>query len=211
MTPGTYPSNSIPSGNVFVQDMIDRGPRLIWHRQTAAAGTTTGPLYAYFNTTAGASGKNITNLLQANRVPPPEAMMLMSLGFRFAVNMLPADTIAFIDAYYFELVIGRKIFIEGILDQYPAGCGLSGWAATNHATTALIQSTNNGDPSLLAQRRFNDWPRIIPANVYFEVDVKLGGTAVALAASVASTVVSPAYGGLNLRVDGDGLYDASVQ
>ncbi len=199
-------------GNVFAQDVIDRGPWVFYDRQTTAAGSATSGTYYFFTTPIGGTKtKSDTNLVQANRLPPPQAFSLSSIGFVFATNMLHSDTRQFILDYFFEFKIGQKIFAEGCLDLFPGGIGLMGTVATNHATTALISVLNNGDPSLLATRRFPDYPRIIPANVFFGLNVISGAATFTLASTVASTIVSSAYGGLDLRAILDGVYDREVQ
>src|SRR5579863_442959 len=201
------------NGNVFMQDVVDRGPWLFYDRLQTAQNTNTQATYAFFNTPqgTGAKTKSDTNMVQGNRLPPPQAFSMQHIGFIFATTMLFADIAGFIKNYYFELKIGTKVFAEGPLHLFPGGAGLSGALATNHATTAMLQIVNNGDPSLLATRRFPDYPRIIPANVFFGLNVISGASTVALAAQVASTVISPVYGGLDLMAVIDGVYDREVQ
>lgn len=218
MTPS--PSNAMQSqsqwqfmGNVFVADSVDRGPRVLYDRQTAAAGASLSSILVFYGHSVASSGQHITNLLQANRLPPPEAFLAVSLGWRISSEMLPADWLAIQKSYYWQLQIGRKNVMEGLLDHYPGGVGLSGWASTNSATAALVQSINNGHPSMEAQRRFTEYPRIIPAEVQWSVNLPqgAGASAVTLVASVASTAITPAYGGMDLRADLDGVFDAPVQ
>lgn len=200
------------AGNVFAQDVVDRGPWLFWDRQTTAAGAATAAVYNFFSVAIGGTKtKSDTNLLQANRLPPPQAFSVQSIGFVFAATMLLADLAAFIKNYYFEFKIGQKVFAEGPLHLFPGGAGIQAAFATNHATTSLQSAVNNGDPSVLATRRFPDYPRIIPANVYFGLNVISGAATVNLAATVASTIVSPAYGGLDCMAILDGVYDREVQ
>src|SRR5579864_4245218 len=130
-------------GNVFVADTVDRGPRVIYDKNTVAAGAAVSSLVSYFGHTIAANGKHTTNLLQANRMPPPEAYAVMALGWRFTPVTLMTDYVAMINNYFWELIIGRKPIMEGLIDQYPGGVGVAGFAATNHATTALIQALNN--------------------------------------------------------------------
>jgi hypothetical protein len=197
-------------GNVFVQDVVDRGPWIFWDRQTSAAGGNTSTPYTFFTTPIGGSKtKSDTNLKKGNQLPPPQAFSLSSIGFVFASTMLPADLATFLKNYYFEFTIGSKVFAEGPLHLWPGGAGISGFASTNHATTALVQTVNVGVPDLNACRRFPDYPRIIPANVFFGLNVI--GTVFALVATVASTIVSPAYGGLDCMSILDGVYDREVQ
>jgi endoglucanase Acf2 len=199
------------NGNVFSIE-IDRGPWMLYDTRTEAAGATPATGYQFFANTDGVAGKHITNLVQANRVPPPTAFFVMSIGWYFGPSMLPADVINILNNYYFRFYIGGKDFAEGLLQFWPAGAGLTGWASTNSATAAVIQSVVNGTPSVNARRTFPDYPRTIPQNVNFGVELKLGASAAtALVAQVASTAVSPAYGGMRLICALDGIYDRAVQ
>jgi hypothetical protein len=200
-------------GNVFVADSVDRGPRVIYDRQIAAAGSLLGSAIIFYGHSVANNGQHITNLLQPNRLPPPEAFLTCSIGFRISSEMLPADWLTIQKSYFWQLVIGRKPVMEGLLDQYPGGVGLWGFASTNSATAALVQSISNGVPSIEAQRRFTEYPRIIPAEVNFSLNVVQGSgaPAVTLVAAVPATGITPAYGGMDLRSDLDGVFDAPVQ
>ena len=157
-------------GNVFVADSVDRGPRVLYDRQVAAAGSLLGSAIIFFGHSVANQGQHVTNLLQPNRLPPPEAFLTCSIGFRISSEMLPADWLTIQKSYFWQLVIGRKPVMEGLLDQYPGGVGLWGFASTNSATAALVQSIDNGVPSIEAQRRFTEYPRIIPAEVNFSLN-----------------------------------------
>jgi len=200
-------------GNVFVADSVDRGPRVLYDRQTAAAGATLASAIIFYGHSVAGQGQHITNLLQANRLPPPEAFLVVSLGWRISSEMLPADWLAIQKSYFWQLVIGRKPVMEGLLDHYPGGVGIGGFASTNSGTAALVQSINNGHPGIESQRRFTEYPRIIPAEVNWSMNLVQGSGAssVTLVSSVASTAITPAYGGMDLRIDADGVFDAPVQ
>jgi hypothetical protein len=200
------------TGNVFAQ-AIDRGPWMLYDTQTDTQGTAWNTSYPFFGNTAGggARGKTTTNLVQANRVPPPYAFHAHSVGFYFGPSTLMADIISLLEHYHFEFKIGEKTFAEGLLQFWPAGAGVTGWASTNSATVAVIQSIVNGQPSVQATRRFPEYPRTIPQNVYFGLEVKSSSISGNLTAQVASTAVSPVYGGLTLVAVLDGVYDRAVQ
>jgi hypothetical protein len=201
-----------PAGNVFAADQIDRGIGILYDRQTTAAGSTTALVYNYFTQPIGGTKtKSDTNLLQGNRIPPPQAFVTSAIGFVFAATMLLADAAGFLKNYYHEFKIGSKgVFAEGPLQLFPGGAGLTGALSTNHATASLQSMISNGDPSMLAVRRFPDYPRLIPQNVYFGLNVISGASTVTLAATVASTIVSPAYGGLDVLAYLDGIWDREV-
>jgi|ERR1041384_690924 hypothetical protein len=200
-----------PTGNVFAADQVDRGPGLLYDRQTTAVGTATAATYNFFTIPVGGTKtKADTNLVQGNRIPPPQAFHAMSLGFYFNPKMTLLDIITFQTNYWMEFKIGIKVFLEGPLQYYPAGCGLTGFAATNHATTGLLLATSNGDPNVTARRAFPDFPRTIPQNVYFGVNVM--GTTFTTNASVAAVagIGAPAYGTIDILSSIEGVYDREV-
>lgn len=199
-------------GNVFA-DIIDRGPWLFYDRLTTAAGQATQQLYAFF--TVGISNTKTmsdTNLT-LNRLSPPQAFSVQSVGFIFGASMLLADVTALIKNYYHEFKILSKVYSQGPLDLFPGGAGLAGSVSTNSATAAQVQWLNNGLPTLTAARRFPDYPRIIPAEVPFVVNVNAGAGTFNLNAAVAAVAGAgtPAYGGLDLRTVLDGILDREVQ
>jgi len=199
-------------GNVFASDVVDRGPWLFYDRNTQAAGATTSNTYFFFNTGITATKtQSDTNLQKGNTLPPPEAFSVQSVGFIFASTMLHADLAQFINNYFFNFNIGIKTFATGLLHMFPGGAGISASFAAGTGIASMLSAVNNGDPSLLVCRRFPDYPRIIPANVNFFLNVIVGSGTFALAAAVASTVTSPAYGGLNLLAVLDGILDREVQ
>lgn len=198
------------NGNVFSQE-VDRGPGLLYDRLTTAAAAATQANYAFF--TVGVSNTKTlsdTNLDGGIRLSPPNVFMVMSIGFIFGTTMLHADLATFLKNYYHRFFIGTsgKSFTEGPLHLFPGGAGIAGGIGGNHATTALQSFVNNGLADLNVCRRFPDWPRNIAPNVSFKVDVN--GTSFSLAAAVASTIVSPAYGGLDLMCYLDGIRDREV-
>lgn len=204
MTPST--------GNVFA-NLLDVGPGLLYDRLTTAAGSATSNEYDFFTVGVGGSKTlSDTNLDSSCKLSPPDVFRTQAIAFVFATTMLPADWAQFVKNYYHRFFIGSsgKAFSEGPLHLFPGGVGLSGFAATNHSTTALIQSINNGSPDLNVVRRFADYPRDIGPSIAFKVAVISGAGTFSLASTVASTVVSPAYGGLDLMTYLDGLRGKAV-
>jgi hypothetical protein len=178
---------------------------------TTAAGAATAAAYNYFTT--GQSSSKLaadTNLDSSCKLSPPNVFSVMAVGFIFAPTMLFADVANVIKNYshFFTIGSNRKAFTEGPLHLYPGGVGISAALATNHGTTALLQAVNVGTPDLNIVRRFPDWPRDIPPGVAFRVEVS--GTTFTLAAAVASTIVSPAYGGYDVMTYLDGIRDKEV-
>lgn len=188
------------NGNVFSME-IDRGPWQLYDRLTAAAGAVI-PTLQFFSAPIGAAKtKGDTNMVQGNRLPPPQKFSLYSLGFLFGADMAYADIVGILRNGWFELRIGQKIFAEGPLQLYPGGGGINGVAAAGAG--AAITAWNNGDPTPLSTRRFGpDFARDIPPNVYFGVTVQWGA-AVTLAAA-------PAIG-MDLMCVLDGVLDREVQ
>jgi hypothetical protein len=198
------------SGNVFAADVVDRGPWLLYDRNTTAVSTATPANYFFFTSGLSATKTKSDTNVDANQLPPPRAFSVQSIGFIFAPIMFFSDVWNLMKNYYFEFKIGVKIFAEGPLQLFPGGGGISAAVSTNHATTSLLQVMNNGDPSLLSCRRFPDYPRIIPANVRFYLNVIQGAAVFTTFAAVAATIVSPAYGGVDLMAILDGILDREV-
>lgn len=201
------------SGNVFAEGQIDRGFGVLYDRQTTAVSTATPNAYYFFSTPiSGTKTKTDTNLTQGNRLPPPEAFHVQSVGFHTGPKMLLIDLVALMINYYFEFRIGQKPFLEGPLFLFPSGAGINGFATTTvTANTGMLQTTSNGEPSALARRTFGDYPRTIPPNASFGVNV-LGTsfTTIAAVAAIAG-IGSPAYGGVDLMAILEGLWDRPVQ
>lgn len=185
-------------GNVFAPEMIDRGPAVLYHRIRQAAGSTTQTVYQFFSEAIGPSVTKVdTNLVQANRLPPPQAFQVVGVGFQFGPGMVLADIEQFLLNYYFEFKIGMKVFLEGPLSLFPAGGGIGGFTGEN------VGVYDVGLPVPQAVRYFENYPRIIPPNVYFGVQVQ--GDAFTLTAS------GNGGKGLQLMACLFGIWDREVQ
>jgi len=104
------------------------------------------------------------------------------------------------ETYWFEFKIDDKIYAEGPMQCYPGGAGI--WAATTRTNEAFV---NIGEPALIATRRFPDYPRTIPPNVNFSVNLYTGGTGF--------TTSTTGNGGTGLQIMCilDGIMDRAVQ
>lgn len=190
------------SGNVFMSDTVDRGPWILWDRITVAANTAVPTSNQFFSAPIGGTKtKTDTNLVQGNRLPPPQSFAVHMIGFIIGSNVLQADLVNLLRNYYFEFKIDQKIFAEGPLHLFPGGAGVSGVVSIDgNAAAATASSWNIGFPSVAATRRAPEFPRRIPPNVYFGVELK--GT---------SFTTSATGTGLDILCVLDGIIDRSVQ
>ena len=191
-------------GNVFLEGQVDEGPWPIYDRAIIlAAGAAVATSYNFFSTPIGGTKtKQDTNLRGQGNTLQTMNLAVQSVGFAVRSNVLLADLQTFLETYYFEFKVGDAIYAEGPLHLYPAGVGIAGLSTrTNEA------AINIGEPTLIAARRFPDYPRLIPPNVHFGVDVYTGGTGFTLSAAT----TSPAGAGLQIMCILDGLRTKAVQ
>jgi hypothetical protein len=194
-------------GNVFAQDTVDRGPWYLWDRALIqAAGTTLPTEIQFFSIPIGAvppgallaKTKSDTNLVgKGNSLDPPKKLDVSCIGWIVAGDVSETDIINLTEQYYFEFKIGEKVFVEGLTQLHPAGGGV--WASMGAGTLFAL-----GLPSDSSSRRFPDYPRTIPPNVYFGVQLKTGGAGLLLTNVTGST-------GIRVTCILDGIIDRAVQ
>ena len=191
-------------GNVYAEGSVDRGPWFLYDRAIIiAVNTALATSYSFFSVPIGQSSKTKqdTNLEgRGNSLAPPNRLDVQSIGFAVRSNVLLSDLQTFLETYWFEFKIGNKVYAEGPLHAFPAGIGVN--AGTTRTNEAAV---NIGEPTLIATRRFPDFPRTIPPNVFFGVSVYTGGTGF--------TTATTAAGGQGLQIMCilDGIMDRSVQ
>lgn len=194
-------------GNVFAQDTVDRGPWYLYDRALIqAAGTTLPTEIDFFQIPIGqvppggvtAKTKSDTNLKgKGASLQPPQKLDVSSVGWLVAGNVAETDIINLTEQYYFEFTIGDKIFVEGLVQLHPAGGGV--WASMGAGTLFAL-----GLPSDSSSRRFPDFPRTIPPNVFFQVALKTGGAGLVLTNVTGSE-------GIRITCILDGIIDRAVQ
>jgi hypothetical protein len=198
--------NAARLNNPIEEGRADIVPWYLYDRQFTAAAATTAVEYDYFTTPIGGSKtRQDTNMTQVQQLPNPQHFNCTSLQFYFSSRMNAVDTGTFLDTYYCEFWIGDKIYAQGPLSKFPAGAGLSGFAATT-ASTTTITAMSNGFPSPVAVVDFRMGNNPIGHHILqgqnFQVKV-LTNAGFSLAAG-------PAIG-LNLLVVLEGVLSRSVQ
>ena len=117
--------------NPIAPNQADIVKWILYDRFQFAAGTTVPNNYKYFTQPIGTAGKSKadTNLDQVQRLPDPLWMNVEGLGFYFGSTALEADIDAFTRSEYMEFWVGQKVYIEGPVQCFPGGAGLSGVAS----------------------------------------------------------------------------------
>lgn len=133
-------SNPIAPGQADIVNWV------LYDRLTASAGATLPATQTYFQVPIGQSGKTKTdtNLEQVSRLPDPQFFNATQLGFFFAPTMILPDIIAYLNSVYMEFWVGDKRYVEGPLQFFQSGAGVTG---TSNITAAITQQTwANGYP-----------------------------------------------------------------
>lgn len=105
----------------------------LYDRQTNAQATTVPTKFTFFNVPIGTNNKTKadTNIEQVMRLPDPEWMNVVGLGFYFASNMIKADIDGFLNTYFMEFWVSSKVYLEGPFQCYPAAAGIMGATTQN--------------------------------------------------------------------------------
>lgn len=136
--------------NPIAANMADLVNWTLWDTITAAAAAATATSYTFYNQPIGTNSKtkNDTNLTQVSQLPAPQFYNATHMGFCFAPNMNITDITAFMNAYYFEFIVGDKVYLEGKIDFAQGGTGLQGYSnATAAAIATAPATTSNGMPT----------------------------------------------------------------
>jgi hypothetical protein len=188
--------------NSIMAGWVDRGPWQYWDTITGAAGVALAQTYSPFSVPIGAQNpltaatktKLETNMVRGNQFPPPRCLLLLSIGFIFASDVLKSDIDLILKACYMEFRIDDKIFHEGLLHLFPGGAGLQGVTTQNGESVYT-----NGIPSPVFQRRYDSWAKYIAPLQQFSMNIIFPGTPPTMT------------GALNMLIVLDGLTDRSVQ
>lgn len=194
--------------NAVMAGWVDRGPWQYWDRVRGTQGAALQGNYSVFSVPIGQvdpittlqKTKLDTNMQRGNQFPPPRCLVLMQLGFYFSSKTLKADIDNLMDAAYIEFRIDDKIFMEGPLYLFPAGCGLAGVSSQTSESVFT-----NGIPTPAATRRYGDYAKYIAPIQQFSLNILIPGTPPTLTATADGGV------GLDLLCILDGLTDRAVQ
>lgn len=131
--------------NPIVPNAADIVNWLIWDTYKVAANTSLGANFKFFTQPIGSNNKTKmdTNLEQVQRLPDPQWMNVISLGFMFGPEVTLADIATLCNNYYTEFWVGGKVYVEGRYECFPPGSGITG-SASNTTATTLTSLTTNG-------------------------------------------------------------------
>lgn len=186
--------------NSILEGFVDRCPWMFWDTVTQPAGTLAAtynpfavPVGQADSITGAQKTKLQTNMRRGNQFPPPQCLIVQSIGVYFS-GMQKSDIDLWLQGCYMEFRIDEKIFHEGFLWMFPPGGGLTG-VSTNNAEASWI----NGLAAPQYTRRYDMWSRYIAPNQQFSLTVNFPGTPPTTTA--ASSVIFSL----------DGITDRSVQ
>ena len=144
--------------NPIAPNQADIVKWILYDRFQFAPSTTVPNNFKFFTAPIGQSGKTKidTNMEQVQRLADPLWFNTEGIGFFFSSVDAPADVAAFLASEYMEFWVGQKVYLEGPVQCFPGGAGLS-----SAATTLL----SNGDP-----RTDNVFDVRLPAGIHLGTD-----------------------------------------
>lgn len=150
--------------NPIAPNQADIVKWVIYDRFQFAPGTTVPNNYKYFTQPIGTAGKTKvdTNMDQVQRLSDPLWYNTEGIGFYFGTLNLPTDINAFLQSEYMEFWVGQKTYLEGPVQCFPSGGGLTGVFSGAAAFTSMV---SNGVP-----RCDNIFDVRLPAGIHLGVD-----------------------------------------
>jgi hypothetical protein len=148
--------------NPIAPNQADIVKWILYDRFQFAAGTTIPNNFKYFTQPIGTAGKTKvdTNLDQVQRLPDPLWFNTEGIGFFFGSLTLATDISAFLASEYMEYWVGQKVYVEGPIQCFPSGAGLTG---VSSGVTGTVFT--NGIP-----RIDNVFDVRLPAGIHLGVD-----------------------------------------
>lgn len=128
--------------NPIVPNAADIVNWILWDTYKVAASTTIGASFQFFTQPIGTNSKTAmdTNMEQVQRLPDPQWMNVISLGFEFGPDMLVADVNTLVNNYYTDFIVGNKTYAQGRYENFPTGGAVDASA-----------TVKNGQPSWVNQ------------------------------------------------------------
>ena len=164
--------------NAIMAGFVDRSPWSFWDTINQPAATLSAqynpfsvPIGQQDPITSTQKTKLQTNMRRGNQFPPPQCLILFSIGIYFAADMAKADIDKWMKNCYIEFKIDEKIFHEGLMQDFPYGGGVYG-VSTNNAESAWTNGLVNPE----ATRRYGKWSRYIAPNQQIGMTVNFPGT-----------------------------------
>jgi len=117
---------------------------VVYDTYKVAANTSIGANYNYFTQPIGTNSKTKmdTNLEQVQRLPDPQWMNVIAMGFQFGPEVILADIIKVVNNYYNEFWVGGKVYVEGRHEVFPSGTGISGFSTANSTNVVTNGQAN---------------------------------------------------------------------
>lgn len=192
------PTGELRDINSIIAGFVDRGLWYYWDTITESAGATLATTYNPFTVPIGQGSpvktKFDTNMKTSAHFAPPRCLILDQIGFYFGSEVLKGDIDTFLNNYYFEFRIDDKIYFEGHLWYYGAGCGLTG------VTTRTAESVwSISRPDVNAAIHFGDYAKYIAPLQQFSLTIIARGTAPSISSSGAGLRIVPFLAGLTDR------------
>lgn len=149
--------------NPIAPNQADIVKWIIWDRFQFAPGTTVPNNYKFFTQPIGTAGKTKidTNMDQVQRLSDPLWFNTEGIGFFFGTINLLTDINAFLQSEYVEFWVGQKVYLEGPVQCFPAGVGLTGISEGGTAPQAFTLGVPRCD---------NVFDVRLPAGIHLGVD-----------------------------------------
>lgn len=166
--------------NPIAPNQADIVKWVLYDRFQFASGTTVPNQFQFFTAPIGQGGKTKidTNMEQVQRLADPLWFNTEGVGFFFSALSNVQDLQGFLSSEYMEFWVGQKVYLEGPIQCFPGGAGLSG--AGSSAATSMTYS--NG-----AARTDNVFDVRLPAGIHLGTDG--GGNAIVTDGLIGITIL----------------------
>lgn len=167
--------------NPIAPNQADVVKWILYDRFQFATGTTIPNNFKFFTQPIGQGGKTKidTNMEQVQRLADPLWFNTEGLGFFFGPMLATQDLVGFLNSEYMEFWVGQKVYLEGPVQCFPGGAGLSSTAA--FGSLDLI-TYSNGVP-----RTDNVYDVRLPAGIHLGTDST--GTAIVTDGLIGITIL----------------------
>ena len=149
--------------NPIAPNQADIVKWIIYDRFQFAASTTVPNNFKFFTAPIGTAGKTQvdTNMDQVQRLADPQWFNTEGLGFYFSPLNSPTDVNGFLQTEFMDFWVGNKSYLQGPIQCFPSGAGLTG-SLTGSTAFGLV---NNG-----TARIDNVFDVRLPAGIHLGVD-----------------------------------------
>jgi hypothetical protein len=157
----------VQAQNPIAPNQADVVQWILYDRFQFAPGTTVPSNFKFFTQPIGTNNKTKvdTNMDQVQRLADPLWFNTTGLGFFLGSLNVPADVNAFLQSEYMEFWVGQKVYLEGPVECFPGGAGLTGVISGSPAATTVTSIVTNGIP-----RADNVYDVRLPAGIHLGVD-----------------------------------------